>query len=109
MTEGDLDCADPTIASDSRTVVFSGFDGRQWDVYSVDLRTQKLTNLTRTPHNDEHSPYVSPEGRSIVYSRTNGDDSDIYVMDIGGQHKRALVEGFGHCTTPHYLGVPINP
>jgi hypothetical protein len=72
----------------------------EWDIYSYDLNTNQLVNLTNSPGVwDEHS-HVSPEGDKIVWSSSQGytldttsHDSlklDWWVMNLNGSGKTQI-------------------
>lgn len=79
-----------------------------WDIYSYDLNTLQLTNLTNSPGVWEEHPHVSPEGDKIVWSSSQGyqlDTSaidsirlDWWIMNLDGTNKTQI----SHFNTPGY-------
>jgi Tol biopolymer transport system component len=59
-----------------------GFDTT--DIALVDVATGEMTNLTQTPHLNEHSPTWSPDGTQLAYTASPPmiAESDIYIMDV---------------------------
>jgi Tol biopolymer transport system component len=62
---------------DGNKVVFSGNLGKDhsvlgMDVYTMDLRTEKIENLTNTPNIWDQYPAVSPDGKKVVWMSSQG-------------------------------------
>lgn len=93
---------------DGRTVIFSASIGRahpfDLDIWTMDLRTGRLRNLTDTPGEwDEHAQ-ISPDGRTIVWMTNRGYPvpvrdfsrygaalrTDYWLMDADGGRQRRL-------------------
>lgn len=69
---------------------------RESEIYSVNVRTGAITQLTRRKGPDQN-PEVSPDGRLVAYTgydwtRDTWVDSKLYVMNIDGSNPR-LVSG----------------
>ncbi len=105
LTDGDFNDAGPlSFTPDGKQLVFSANRGADWEldpleseVFSVDLKTQELRQLT---HRDgpDNSPVVSPDGRHIAYlgfdDRLQGYQvTHLYVMDADGKNPRAVTGG----------------
>jgi Tol biopolymer transport system component len=61
--------------------VFAAIQNGITDIYSADLATNKLTNLTKDDIAD-FSPTFSPDGKSIVYAgRVNSNDK-LFQLDL---------------------------
>jgi Tol biopolymer transport system component len=52
-----------------RTLVISRAVGDRFDLYSIDVRTRRMTQLTKTGKADEEAPRFSPDGKRIIYVR----------------------------------------
>ena len=102
LTEGEFNDDGPlSFTPDGRALVFSANRGADWqldpqesEVFSVDLATQKLKQLT-TRKGPDNSPVVSPDGRKIAY--LGFDDhlqgyqvTHLYLMDIDGGNPRVV-------------------
>jgi Tol biopolymer transport system component len=90
----------------SRLLFTSNFEGRgrtDYDIYSIDLRTQKATRLTSEGYN-EHANY-SPDGRYIVWMSNVGapGGADYWIMNADGSNKRRLTF-FNEKGHPEYIG-----
>jgi dipeptidyl aminopeptidase/acylaminoacyl peptidase len=106
LTEGDFNDEGPlSFTPDGRQIVFAANRGADWErdpqnseVFSVDIATQKLTQLTARQGPD-NAPVVSPDGRRIAYvgydDRYQGYQvTHLYVMDIDGRNPRVVTADF---------------
>jgi Tol biopolymer transport system component len=71
-----------------------------FDIFSVDLQTGDLLQLTDTPGYDAEAT-ISPAGDKIVFTSVRDGDLDIYTMDLDGSQVRRLTD------TPGYDGGPF--
>ena len=82
----------PAISPDGKTVVFSALRNAIEDIYSLELATQQVTNLTNDGFAD-YGPVYAPDGRSLVYvSRISGSQK-LFRLDLGSGRKTQLTFG----------------
>jgi dipeptidyl aminopeptidase/acylaminoacyl peptidase len=106
LTDGDFNDDGPlSFTPDGQRIVFSANRGADWErdpqnneVFSVDVATQQLTQLTKRAGPD-NSPVVSPDGRKIAYlgfdDRLQGYQvTHLYVMDADGANGREVTGAF---------------
>lgn len=62
---------DPTFHTDDRRIVFASDRAGNMDLWTMDLETGLLTQLTNGPSKD-YAPAVSPDGDRIAYLSTEG-------------------------------------
>jgi WD40 repeat protein len=75
----------PNISPDGRLVAFSALQGAVSDIFTIDLESGELKNLTNDGFGD-YGPTFSPDGRSIVYiARVSGNDKLFKVDPASGQ------------------------
>jgi dipeptidyl aminopeptidase/acylaminoacyl peptidase len=102
LTSGAYDHGAPQFTPDGRLIVFgsgprlpeSEYIWRESDIYSLDVATGKITQLT-TRKGPDGQPAVSPNGKWIAYTGYDYTDdtwvdSKLYVMDIDGASSRVL-------------------
>src|SRR5436190_14095971 len=102
ITEGEFNDDGPlSFTPDNQHIVFSANRGADWErdpqeseVFTVDIATEKLTQLT-TRDGPDNWPVVSPDGRKIAYlgfdDRLQGYQvTHLYVMDSDGKNSREV-------------------
>jgi Tol biopolymer transport system component len=98
----------PTWSPDGERIAFEGAtsdpgdpNGFPWDVYSVQLDGQQLTNLTRTPDEGETSPAWSWTSDRIAFLRGRGPSSlGLYSMAADGSGEVFVVDALPHLANP---------
>ena len=75
----------PSFSPDGRLVAFAGLRNAKNDVFTVNLDTLEVKNLTNPDGKDalaDFSPTFAPDGKSIVYvSRVSGNDK-LFRLDL---------------------------
>jgi hypothetical protein len=71
----------PAWSPDGRTIAFSALKGGLLDLYTFDLQTKTLTQLTNDAYAD-YDPEWSPDGRQIVWV-TDRFSSNLQTLDFG--------------------------
>jgi WD40 repeat protein len=70
----------PSYSPDGKKVVFSGISNGNFEIWSYDLASGTLTNVTNDPAYDA-APTYSPDGKWIYYSSISGTYSKIFRVD----------------------------
>jgi hypothetical protein len=73
-------------------VAFAGIQGGITDIFSLDIETEAVTNLT----NDaiaNFAPAFSPDGRTIVYSARISSNDKLFQMNLATGEKKQLTFG----------------
>ncbi|MDQ2067287.1 Tol-Pal system beta propeller repeat protein TolB [Xinfangfangia sp. CPCC 101601] len=89
----------PRFSPDGGTVVFSLERGGNTDIYSMNLRSGGLTQLTNSP-SIETAPSFSPDGSQIVFESDRSGAPQIYIMPASGGEGRRISGGEGRYGTP---------
>jgi TolB protein len=65
-----LDSYEPHWAAQGRIIVFTGREAasKQSDIYSLDLNSMALANITNTGIDSEDHPVISPDGSRVAYA-----------------------------------------
>lgn len=84
----------PAWSPDGRTVAFSANRAGRFDIYTVDIETREVKNVTDDETYDG-SPVYSPDGASIIFSSVVGENySQLFRVDLADPGKRfRLTEG----------------
>ena len=67
----------PSWHPDGQSIVFAGNVAGQFDIFSIDIETYDITNLTNDEFFDA-SPTFSPDGRWLTYTSYVGDHAQIF-------------------------------
>ncbi len=82
----------PAFSPDGKTVVFSALQNGVSDIFSLDIATGNLTNLTKDNFAD-FAPTYAPDGLSLVYTaRISGNDK-LFQLTLGTGAKKQLTFG----------------
>lgn len=60
-----------------------------WEIYTLDVRTGLVFNLSRNDAAD-HAPSWSPDGSRLAFHSNRGGETDIYIMNADGNQLRRL-------------------
>lgn len=92
----------PFLLADGRTVLFAALKEGVSDIWSLDLETGAVTNLTRDEYAD-NNPQVSPDGRLVVYERRISGNAKVYAFPLGDpSRKTQLTFGPFNDTAPTF-------
>ena len=82
----------PAFSPDGRTVAFAALSQGLTDIYTVDLATSALKNITNDGIAD-YAPAFAPDGRSIVYTARAGSNDKLFRIDLATGVKTQLTFG----------------
>lgn len=68
---------------DGSKIIYTNSSNGNKDIYTYDIYTNKIENLTNHPANDERGE-ISPDGNLLVFSsnRHNKNDQDIFILNL---------------------------
>jgi hypothetical protein len=92
----------PCISPDGRTVVFSALQAAVGDIYSLDLKTLQVVNLTKDNFAD-YAPTWSPDGKFVVYLARVSGVQKLFRLDLDGGKKTQLTFGTQQEAGPKFL------
>lgn len=104
ITNGDyVNIESPRFNPDMTKIVYSAFDGIQWDIYVVDVVVDNIQGtinpsttrqVTTTYDVNERYPSFSNTGKKIIYVSNERDNRyQIYTMDVTGTDHELVVSG----------------
>jgi hypothetical protein len=89
----DLDAPEsPDISPDGRTVAFSAMKNGVADIYTVDLASRAVRNLTADDFSN-YAPTWAPDGRSLVYIARISGSEKLFQLDVASGTRTQLTFG----------------
>jgi hypothetical protein len=82
----------PAFSPDGRTVTFSALRGGVGDIYTVDLESKAVVNLTADEFGD-YAPTYSPDGAFIIYNARISGNYKLFRLDLATKTKTQLTFG----------------
>ena len=82
----------PDFSPDGRTIAFSAAQGLTQDIYTINLDSGEVSNLTKDEFAD-YAPTWSPDGRSIVYLKRVSGNEKLFRLDLASGQSTQLTFG----------------
>jgi len=82
----------PAFSPDGRTVAFAALRGAVGDIYTVNLDSKEITNLTTDDFAD-FAPTYSPDGKYIIYTARISGNQKLFRFDLATKKKSQLTFG----------------
>jgi hypothetical protein len=82
----------PDFSPDGRTIAFSAAQGLTQDIYTVNLDSGEIVNVTKDEFAD-YAPTWSPDGRSIVYLKRVSGNEKLFRLDLASGKSTQLTFG----------------
>src|SRR5262245_38540756 len=92
----------PNFSSDGRTVAFSAMRGGIRDIYTVDLESSEIVNLTTDDFFD-YGPSYSPDSKFIVYTARVSGNLKLFRIDLDTKQKKQLSFGTNDETPAQFI------
>ena len=90
-----------TFTPDSRSILLRISKSGASDIYHINLRNLKITQITNGPRGAMNvEPTVSPDGKTIAFSSDRSGKPMIYTMDINGRNVKRLTFAGAYNSTP---------
>jgi TolB protein len=91
----------PRFSPDGQHVIMSlqDPDGRNSNIFVLDLRSKQTQQLTNTPAINT-APSYSPDGGQITFESDRGGAQQVYVMNADGSGQNRISFGNGRYSTP---------
>jgi hypothetical protein len=77
----------PCLLADGRTALFAALKEGVSDIWSLDMETGAVTNLTRDEYAD-NNPQVSPDGKLVVYERRISGNAKVYAFPFADPSRK---------------------
>ena len=106
----------PDFSPDGRLIAFSGMRDSDSDIFTINLDTKEVVNLTKDPFAN-YAPTWAADGRSLVYLVRVSGNEKIFRMDANGGNKTQLTFGthdesgaqFMDANTLVFASTAVNP
>jgi hypothetical protein len=82
-------------------IAYSGWDGNDWDIYTIKPDGGGRKNVTNN-NTDDENPAYSPSGKKIAYSGQDGNDWDIYTINPDGGGRKNVTNNNTDDNQPSY-------
>jgi TolB protein len=88
-TNDNADYNYPSLSPDGRSVIYSGNDTGQFEIYEMDLESGSARQLT-SELGASLSPEISPDGQSILFSVRADDHNSVWIMGRDGSNPHQI-------------------
>ena len=82
----------PAFSPDSKTIAFAALRNAVGDIYTVDLATEAITNLTNDNFSDA-APAYALDGKSIIYNARVSGNQKLFRLDLATKTKTQITFG----------------
>ncbi len=80
----------------SPRIVYETWQDDNWELFTIRADGSDMTNLTKTPDQNELYPHASPDGTKICFVCDEGTDADkirnVYVMNLDGTDRKLVAK-----------------
>ncbi|TJY38220.1 TolB family protein [Pontimicrobium aquaticum] len=80
----------PSWTPNGESILFYSQNGNVNDIYSVNINSGQIKNLTKNKSGNDFGPSVSPNGKHVAFFSDRNGHLDMYVMDIDGRNQKNL-------------------
>jgi len=94
----------PNFSPDGKSIAFAALRGGVGDIFTVDLATKQVTNLTDDAFAD-YGPVYSPDGAFIVYNARVSGNQKLFRYDLDTKKKTQLTFGTQDETAASFIDV----
>jgi hypothetical protein len=92
----------PSFSPDGRTMAFSAMRGGTGDIFTVNLETQEVVNITTDDFFD-HGPTYSADGTYLIYSARISGNQKLFRYDFATKQKTQITFGTHDDSSAHFL------
>jgi hypothetical protein len=92
----------PAFAPDGRTVAFAALRGAVEDIFTIDLETKEIVNLTNDEFAD-YAPSYSPDGKYLIYNARVSGNQKLFRFDLDTKKKTQITFGTVDETSAQFI------
>ena len=92
----------PCFSPDGRTIAIAGLRGGIGDIFTVNLDTQEIVNVTTDDFFD-YGPTYSPDGTYIIYNSRISGNQKLFRLDLATKKKTQITFGTNDETAAQFI------
>jgi hypothetical protein len=92
----------PSFSPDGMTIAIAGLRGAIGDIFTVDLDSQEIVNVTNDEFSDA-APVYSPDGRFLIYNARISGNQKLFRLDLDTKQKTQITFGTVDETAAHFI------
>ena len=92
----------PSFAPDGRIVAFAGLRGAVGDIFTINLETNEIVNVTSDDFAD-YAPSYSPDGKYLIYNARVSGNQKLFRLDLDTRNKTQITFGTVDETSAHFI------
>ena len=92
----------PNFAPDGRTIAFDALRGAVGDIFTVNVETKAVVNLTQDPFGDR-APSYSPDGKFLIYTARVSGNEKLFRLDLDTKKKTQITFGTQDETAAQFI------
>src|SRR5439155_11522487 len=92
----------PCFSPDGKTIAFAALRGAVGDIYTVNLDTKEVVNLTNDDFAD-YGPVYAPDGKSIVYNARVSSNQKLFRLDVDTKKQTQVTFGTQDETAAQFI------
>jgi hypothetical protein len=92
----------PDFSPDGRTIAFAALQGGVGDIFTIDLASKQITNVTKDSFGDA-APTWSPDGKYLIYVARVSSNDKLFRVDLDTGKKTQVTFGTHDDAAPQFL------
>jgi hypothetical protein len=92
----------PAFSPDGTTIAFAALRGGIGDIYTLNLASKEIVNLTNDSFHDA-GPTFSPDGKSLIYAARISGNQKLFRMDLDSKKKTQITFGTQDETAAQFI------
>lgn len=82
----------PVWSQNGNSIIFYSEKSGVNDIYSIDIESRNVKNLTNNKEGNDFAPSISPDGKQIAFFSDRNGYLDLYKMDADGNNQMLLTK-----------------
>lgn len=90
LTFGEWSDVTPALSPDGKSIAYASNRGGYWDIYTLDLESGQISQLTNTPAYDSF-PCWSPDRAFIAYDTYQNGNLDVAILSLSSPENKPIL------------------